>query len=136
VTVAQSDIRRRRNQQVEPICGAHAVSRDGTDDAPSPVMSGFITERNFDECEEAFPGIAAFYRQLIQKPRTFLELVFAFLHRLEASLGTRSFRAGPGRSDSLGDRTACQEAAEEALSGARLNGCRLFDRPISRRLPD
>jgi hypothetical protein len=42
-------------------------------------MRRFITEKNFDECEEAFPGIVAFYHQLAAKPRTFLELVHAFL---------------------------------------------------------
>ena len=47
-------------------------------------MRGYITEANFDECEEAFPGIVAFYRQLAAKPRTFLELVHAFLHRVES----------------------------------------------------
>jgi hypothetical protein len=47
-------------------------------------MRGYITEANFDECEEAFPGIVAFYRRLAAKPRTFLELVHAFLHSDES----------------------------------------------------
>jgi hypothetical protein len=42
-------------------------------------MRGYITEANFDECEEAFPGIVDFYRRLIKKPGTFLELVREFL---------------------------------------------------------
>ncbi len=50
-------------------------------------MRGYITEANFDECEEEFPGIVAFYRQLLTKPRTFLELVHAFLCGSQRSLG-------------------------------------------------
>jgi hypothetical protein len=50
-------------------------------------MRGFITEKNFDECEEAFPGIVAFYQRLAAKPRTFLELVHAFLCACEAADG-------------------------------------------------
>ena len=42
-------------------------------------MGGFITERNFEEAEAAFPGIVAFYRALGRKPRTFLELVQLYL---------------------------------------------------------
>ena len=49
-------------------------------------MGGFITERNFDEAEAAFPGIVAFYRGLGHKPRTFLELVQLFLERADARL--------------------------------------------------
>ena len=48
-------------------------------------MCGYITEANFDECEEAFPGIVEFYRRLIAKPRTFLELVHAFMSREETA---------------------------------------------------
>jgi hypothetical protein len=44
-------------------------------------MRGYITEANFDECEEAFPGIVEFYFQLVAKPRTFLELLLAFMSR-------------------------------------------------------
>ena len=54
-------------------------------DALPPDMRGFITEANFDECEEAFPGIVDFYRRLVVKPRTFLELVEAFCHHGESS---------------------------------------------------
>ena len=49
-------------------------------------MSGFITERNFEEAEAAFPGIVAFYRALGRKPRTFLELVQLYLERADARL--------------------------------------------------
>ena len=42
-------------------------------------MRGCITERDFEEAESCFPGIAKFYRELPCKPTTFLELVWAFL---------------------------------------------------------
>ena len=42
-------------------------------------MRGCITECDFDEAETCFPGIAAFYRAMPNKPPTFLELVWAFL---------------------------------------------------------
>ena len=41
-------------------------------------MVGFITERNLEEAEEAFPGICCFWESLTTKPRTFLELVRLF----------------------------------------------------------
>jgi hypothetical protein len=41
-------------------------------------MQGFVTERDFEQVEEAFPGICRFYRALIVKPRTFLELVWLY----------------------------------------------------------
>jgi hypothetical protein len=46
-------------------------------------MRGYITEANFAECEEAFPGIVAFYARLQPKPRTFLELVHAFVQAVD-----------------------------------------------------
>ena len=33
--------------------------------------------------EEAFPGIHGFYAELVEKPRTFLELVWCFVTRCE-----------------------------------------------------
>jgi len=48
-------------------------------------MSGFIKEKNFDECEEAFPGIVAFYNTLATKPRTFLDLVASFMKESDES---------------------------------------------------
>jgi hypothetical protein len=42
-------------------------------------MRGCITEVDFDEADRCFPGIANFYRGLRSKPKTFLELVWAFL---------------------------------------------------------
>jgi hypothetical protein len=50
-------------------------------------MRGYITEANFDECEEAFPGIVEFYSRLAVKPGTFLELVHAFMSRVSACAG-------------------------------------------------
>ncbi len=46
-------------------------------------MGGFITERNFQEAEAAFPGITAFYRTLGAKPCTFLDLVRLYLQRMD-----------------------------------------------------
>jgi hypothetical protein len=39
---------------------------------------GFITERDFDQAEEAFPGIVTFYEHCGRKPSTFLDLVWQF----------------------------------------------------------
>jgi hypothetical protein len=44
-------------------------------------MRGYITEMDFDECDEAFPGIVRYYRELKDKPKTFLELFWAYTHR-------------------------------------------------------
>ena len=41
-------------------------------------LHGFITEQNFDEAEEAFPGIVTFYEHCRTKPMTFLDLVWQF----------------------------------------------------------
>jgi hypothetical protein len=43
-------------------------------------MVGFITERDLEQAEEAFPGIQEFFRSLERKPRTFLDLVSRFEH--------------------------------------------------------
>jgi len=59
-------------------------------------MRGCITERDFDEAESCFPGIAKFYRELQRKPVTFLDLVWAFLdagcRKEEASSDLRTHR--------------------------------------------
>jgi hypothetical protein len=44
-------------------------------------MRGYITETDFAECDEAFPGIVRYYRELKDKPKTFLELFWAYTHR-------------------------------------------------------
>ena len=44
------------------------------------MMRGMITERDFEECECAFPGIVRYYRELQVKPETFLELLWGFIH--------------------------------------------------------
>ena len=44
-------------------------------------MHGMITERDFEECECAFPGIVRYYRELKVKPETFLELLWGFIHQ-------------------------------------------------------
>ena len=46
-------------------------------------MVGFITERDLDQAEEAFPGITAYFEALTTRPRTFLELVSQFEHWCE-----------------------------------------------------
>ena len=43
-------------------------------------MVGFITERDLEQAEEAFPGIVRFFQSLARKPRTFLDLVALFEH--------------------------------------------------------
>jgi hypothetical protein len=43
-------------------------------------MQGFITETELGQADEVFPGIAAYFASLADKPRTFLELVGAFEH--------------------------------------------------------
>jgi hypothetical protein len=45
------------------------------------MMRGYITEIDFEKVEQAFPGIVRYYRELKDKPATFLELVRGFLHR-------------------------------------------------------
>ena len=42
-------------------------------------MRGLITDINLEECDEEFPGIVRYYRELQDKPRTFLELVWRFV---------------------------------------------------------
>lgn len=44
-------------------------------------MRGLITENDFEECECAFPGIVRYYRELQEKPETFLELLWGFINR-------------------------------------------------------
>jgi hypothetical protein len=44
-------------------------------------MRGYITEIDFEKCEQAFPGIVRYYRELEEKPETFLELVWGYTHR-------------------------------------------------------
>lgn len=44
-------------------------------------MRGYITEIDFAIVDEAFPGIVRYYRELKDKPTTFLELVWEFTHR-------------------------------------------------------
>ena len=47
-------------------------------------MRGFITDVDFEECDETFPGILRYYRDLDEKPTTFLELLWGFVNREEA----------------------------------------------------
>lgn len=46
-----------------------------------PGLQGLITEQHLDLAEREFPGIAGFYRWVIEQPeppRTFLDLVTRF----------------------------------------------------------
>jgi hypothetical protein len=45
------------------------------------MLLGFITEREFEEAETEFPGIVQLYRDLEQKPKTFLDLFEHYIHR-------------------------------------------------------
>jgi hypothetical protein len=54
-------------------------------------MVGFITERELERAEQAFPGIVQFLESLSQKPRTFLEL----LARFEIADSARHWRGPP-----------------------------------------
>lgn len=44
-------------------------------------MSGWVTEKDFEAADEAFPGIVAFYQAMPvgERPKTFLELVVRFM---------------------------------------------------------
>ena len=44
-------------------------------------MRGFITEKDFEKVDECFRGIVRYYRELQDKPTTFLELLWGFTHR-------------------------------------------------------
>ena len=41
-------------------------------------MRGFVTDKDLASAEKCFPGIVRFYLSLTRKPRTFLELVWAY----------------------------------------------------------
>lgn len=56
-------------------------------------MVGFITERDLEQAEEAFPGIARFFETLSPKPRTFLDLVSLFERWCEPPPGRRAAAA-------------------------------------------
>jgi hypothetical protein len=44
-------------------------------------MSGYITERDFEQAEAAFPGIVELYRTLYPAPLTFLDLLRCYRQR-------------------------------------------------------
>jgi hypothetical protein len=44
-------------------------------------MRGFITDSDFDLIDQCFPGIKRYYRDLKEKPKTFLELMWSFTHQ-------------------------------------------------------
>ena len=56
-------------------------------------MVGYITERDLQQAEEAFPGIVAFFESLTSKPRTFLELVSLYERWCETPADAMGARA-------------------------------------------
>jgi hypothetical protein len=54
----------------------------GTGIALKPGVCGLITERDLAQAEAVFPGIERLYEELVEKPGTFLQLlwVYARLH--------------------------------------------------------
>ena len=59
-------------------------------------MRGFITEIDFDKCDEAFPGIVRYYFELKDKPKTFLELLWAYTHRSGGAMEACAVATGSG----------------------------------------
>ena len=51
----------------------------------SGVLLGVLTERDLPAAESEFPGISEFFARCAEKPRTFLELVFAFADAHQAA---------------------------------------------------
>jgi hypothetical protein len=48
-------------------------------------MRGFITELDFEVIDQCFPGIMRYYRELKEKPKTFLELMWRYTRCDEVS---------------------------------------------------
>ncbi len=44
------------------------------------MLRGYVTELDFELVEQMFPGIVRYYRELKEKPLTFLELWWGFTH--------------------------------------------------------
>ena len=44
------------------------------------MLQGFVTEHDYQDVEEAFPGIWCYYAELADKPCTFLELAWRYAH--------------------------------------------------------
>jgi hypothetical protein len=60
-------------------CRAHGCSFVVSVEAfKEATIAGFITERDLEKAEDAFPGIREFFESLSRKPLTFLELVSKF----------------------------------------------------------
>jgi len=64
------------------------------------MMRGVITERDFEECECAFPGIVRYYRELKVKPETFLELLWSFIQQERPRCEPVQVASRPARSAS------------------------------------
>ena len=46
-------------------------------------MKGYITDAELPEADQEFPGISEFFATLVDKPRTFLELVARYVQWCE-----------------------------------------------------
>ncbi|MCU1282635.1 MAG: Mannose-1-phosphate guanylyltransferase [bacterium] len=85
----------RQDRHFSPMTFHDADLDAGTAHALPTGMCGYITEADFMECEEAFPGIVAFYARLEPKPQTFLELVHAFVQAVDDRARARRTVARP-----------------------------------------
>jgi len=83
-------------------------------------LQGFITEQNFDQAEEAFPGIATFYEHCRRKPSTFLDLVWQF----GKNLADRNDVLRAGMPLGAGRRDAGAVSPSGCAAGARANASR------------
>jgi hypothetical protein len=60
-------------------------------------MRGLITEKDFEKVDECFPGIVRYYRELQDKPATFLELLWGYLHDRQRCPETVKVASRPAR---------------------------------------
>jgi len=57
------------------------------------AVQGRITERQLPEAEQSMPGITRFYAGLVEKPATFLDLLWAFEGQRASRCRARKRRA-------------------------------------------
>lgn len=60
------------------------------------MLQGFVSEHDYQDVEEAFPGIWRYYAELADKPCTFLELAWRYAN----GTARASSAAGDGASPS------------------------------------
>jgi hypothetical protein len=66
---------------------------------------GLITERDFGLAESVFPGIGRLYRELPEKPRTFLQLVWLYASWHETQTDCAAARTERPFLDGVGKRS-------------------------------